>query len=131
MSEDDDRISEFAKRHNFVMAKSARADDRTMVYVLSREELSSKDKSDLEKEFTRCFDPKKFNMLFIRDLHPSQLKRVLEEYRTVYVDDERLCEAILASLLTMSHDFRYFVNEKMNLTMKKRLKEILSGIHGE
>lgn len=129
MSDEDSKITEFAKKHNFVMAKSARRDDKTTVYVLTSEELSSKDKMDIEKDFMQCFNPSKFNVLFIRDLHPAQLKRVLEEYKTIYVGDEELCDAILASLLTLSHDFRYSVNEKMNLTMKRRLKEILSGIH--
>ncbi len=131
MSDDDSRISDFARKHSFVMAKSVRTDDKTMVYILAQKELSTKDKSDIEKDFTRCFDPSKFSILFIRDLHPTQLKKVLEEYRTVYIENKELCEAILASLLTLSHDFRHFVNEKMNMTMRKRLREILAGIHSE
>ena len=131
MSDEDSRISDFAKKHSFIMAKSVKVNDKTTVYLLAQEELSTKDKSDIEKDFTRCFDPARFSLLFIRDLHPTQLKRVLEEYKTVYVENQELCDAILASLLTLSHDFRHFVNEKMNMTMKKRLKEILAGFHSE
>jgi len=128
LSEDEDsKLTEFAKKHNVVMAKSSKMDEKTTIYVLTSKELDSKDKSDLEKDFMQCFDPSKFDLLFIRDLHPSQLKRVLEEYKTIYIDDQDLCDAILAAILTLGHDFKYFVNEKMSITIKKKLKEILSG----
>ena len=127
MSEDEgSKLSEFAKKHNVVMAKSSKMNEKTTIYVLTSEELDSKHKSDFEKDFMKCFDPSKFDLLFIRDLHPSQLKRVLEEYKTIYIDDEDLCDAILAAILTLSHDFKFFVNEKMNITIRKKLKEILS-----
>jgi len=130
-TDEGDKLTEFARKHNVVMAKSSKVNQKTTIYVLTSDELNSKDKSDFEKDFMRCFDPSKFDLLFIRDLHPAQLKRVLEEYKTVYLDDQELCDAILAAILTLSHDFRYFVNEKMNISLRKKLKEILSGYTSE
>lgn len=127
MSEDDENIASFAKDHNIVMAKKSTANGKTTVYILSKDEMDSKDKSEFEKEFMQCFDPKKYNVLFIRDLHPSQLKRVIEDYRTIYMGDKDLCDAILAAILTLGHDFRHFVNKKMSTLIKKKLSEILPG----
>jgi len=125
LSGDDENIVQFAKDHNIVMAKRSTANGKTTVYVLSKDEMNSKDKSEFEKEFMQCFDPQKYNILFIRDLHPSQLKKVIEDYKTVYVGDKELCDAILAAILTLGHDFRHFVNKKMSMLIKKKLSEIL------
>jgi len=120
-----DRLAELAKKYGIVMAKSTKLNEKTTIYVLSEHEMGPETKSEFEKDFMRCFDPSKYSVLFMRDLHPSQLKHVLEECKTVYIGDKETCDAALAALLTLGHDFRYFVNEKMNILIKRRLEEIV------
>ena len=118
------QISKLADEYQLLLIKRREGLEKSMVYVLSARDLNTDEREALESKLKDIFG--KDNIIFfIDDLHSSQLKEVLEKFETVFVGDPEVRDAILAGVLTLSHDFRFFVNEKMNMMIKKRLKELI------
>lgn len=119
-----EELRKLIEAHRILLIKKWEGIEKSAIYILSEKDLTSEEKKQIEEKLKSIYGDK-YMVLFIDDLHPAQLKEVLEKFETIYVGDQELCDAMIAGILTLSHDFRFFVNEKMNMIIKRRLRELL------
>ena len=118
-------LQRIAQRYGIVLIHKLKGIDKSTIYILTTHELSPEERKNIEDAIKDVFGEGKYVVLFMIDLHPQHLKQVMERSEALYVSDKELSDSILAGILTLSQDFQYFVNEKMSLIIKKRVKEIL------
>ncbi len=125
-SEAEEELRKMAERFGIILICELKGIEKSTIYILASKELSPEERKEIEENFSCLFKPAKCTVLFVSDLHPQHLKQVKEKSKIIYVSDKNLSDAILAGILTVSLDFQYFVNEKMSLIIKRRVKEILT-----